>query len=128
MTRPTAEAGAVEPVATSIGLPPGGIVQSNPTAPPVLHPQSVVDALRAQLEAAEAGNHRADDSQPTWAELTAHWKARAAAAEAEAARLGRELSAVEFAIEECTRNGEIPYCIESVWAGVIAARTKEAAP
>lgn len=65
-----------------------------------LYDQSAIDTLRAQLEAAKA----------------------------ELARLGRELSAVEFAIEECTRNGEIPYCIESVWAGVIDARTKEAAP
>ena len=45
------------------------------------------DTLRAQLEAAEAGNHRANETQPTWAELTAHWKARAEAAEAEAVNL-----------------------------------------
>ena len=44
------------------------------------------DILRARIEAAEAGNHRRSDSEPTWAELTQHWKARAEAAEANAAR------------------------------------------
>ena len=52
-----------------------------------LYSQATVDTLRAQLEAAEAGNHRRSDSEPTWAELTQHWKARAEAAEAECERL-----------------------------------------
>ena len=52
-----------------------------------LYSQATVDTLRAQLEAAEAGNHRRSDSEPTWAELTQHWKARAEAAEAECAVL-----------------------------------------
>ena len=54
-----------------------------------LYSQATVDTLRAQLEAAEAGNHRRSDSQPTWAELTQYWKARAEAAEAELSGIRR---------------------------------------
>lgn len=61
-------------------------VLGDPIKTEYAYPQATVDTLRAQLEAAEAGNHRRSDSEPTWAELTQHWKARAEAAEADAQR------------------------------------------
>jgi hypothetical protein len=40
-----------------------------------------VDALTAERDEAIRGNHRSNEHEPTWAELTGVWKARAEAAE-----------------------------------------------
>lgn len=66
--------------------------------------REAIDTLRAQLEAAEAGNHRRSDSQPTWAELTQYWKARAEAAEAECARLRADAERYRFIRSASTPN------------------------
>jgi chromosome segregation ATPase len=42
-----------------------------------------VDALTAERDEAICGNHRSNEYEPTWAELTGVWKARAEAAEKE---------------------------------------------
>ena len=87
------------------------------------------DTLRAQLEAAEAGNHRRSDSEPTWAELTQHWKARAEAAEAECQRLSDGLTTIgSYKLRDFTGpHGMAINCVH-VARETLAARTKEAAP
>ena len=47
----------------------------------------IVQALTAERNKAVLGNHRFNEHEPTWAELTSDWKARAEAAEAERDRL-----------------------------------------
>jgi hypothetical protein len=46
-----------------------------------------IEALTAERDEAICGNHRSNEYEPTWAELTGAWKARAEAAEADNARL-----------------------------------------
>ena len=47
----------------------------------------IVQALTAERNKAVLGNHRFNEHEPTWAGLTSDWKARAEAAEGEAAAL-----------------------------------------
>jgi len=79
--------GLFEPVGWRCKTPHGWVIgkTQHASADEAVYSQAAIDTLRAQLEAAEAGNHRRDDSQPTWAELTNYWKGRAEAAEAEVA-------------------------------------------
>lgn len=51
-----------------------------------------IDALRAERDAAIRGEHRTDDTQPTWAELVTYWRGRAQRAEAQAAELAQALA------------------------------------
>ena len=46
-----------------------------------------IQALTAERDEAVLGNHSLNEHEPTWAELTTFWKARAEKAEADAARL-----------------------------------------
>ena len=52
----------------------------------------IVQALTAERNKAVLGNHRFNEHEPTWAELTRDWKARAEAAETERDRLKAILS------------------------------------
>lgn len=83
------------------------------------------DTLRAQLEAAELGQHRAYDEQPTWAEITQHWKARAEAAEAECVRLKASLGAIHYHAGRKGQHAIKIECEEAVPALAEIARTKE---
>jgi hypothetical protein len=110
-----------------------GFVEPAGVTETALYPQSAIDTLRAQLEAAEAENRtRAED----YARLTELWKpdearyvARAEAAEANAARLrdaGALLSSIAFNLAQRSQLTDYEkQILEDARKGWDLARTKE---
>jgi hypothetical protein len=59
-----------------------------------------IEALIAERDEAICGNHRSNEYEPTWAELTGAWKARAEAAEADSKRLREALTVASQALDD----------------------------